>query len=326
MNTTPPNVSDNQEIDLSQISKRIGNFFEGIATAFFRGILFFKRNIIIIGILFILGVLLGFYLDKTSKSYDNQIIVSPNFGSNDYLYEKINLINSKIKDGDTVFLKNIVGIQNPKKFSKIEIKPINDVYKFIDNKKDNFELIKLMAEDGDIKKVISDEVTSKNYPYHEIKYTTSETTSEEKTLVPLLNYLNNTDYYKEIQKVYLNNIEVKIVANDSIIKQIDGVLNSFVTKINGTANDKLIYYNENTQLNDIIETKNELVNEQGSNRVQLINLNKVIKDRSATINVKNTTSVSGKMKFVLPILFIFIFIAAGIFKSFYRAQLAKSKL
>jgi hypothetical protein len=326
MNTTPNDNIDNQEIDLSQISKKIGGFFENIATAIFNVILFFKRNFQILGVLFIAGVLIGFYLDRTSKSYDNQIIVAPNFGSNDYLYEKINLLNSKIKDKDTVFLKKIVGIQNPKKLKKIEIAPIIDVYKFIDNKKDNFELIKLMAEDGDIKKIIDDELTSKNYPYHEIHYVTSELTSEKKTLQPLLKYLNDSQYYSQLQKEYLNNIRLRIVANDSIIKQIDGVLNSFNGKLNSKVNDKMFYYNENTQLNDIIKTKNELVYDQGANRVQLVTLDKVIKDSSHTLNIVNKTSVFGKMKVLVPLLFLSIFILFGFFKSFYAKQLAKSKL
>ena len=326
MNNTPPNSYDNKEIDLSQVSKKIGDFFESMATGLFKAILFFKRNVVVIGILFVLGVLLGFYLDKTSKIYDNQLIVSPNFGSNEYLYKKINLLNSKILDGDTLFLKNVVGIQHPKKFKKIEINPITDVYKFIDNKKDNFELLKLMAEDGDISTIIKDEVTSKNYPYHEIKYVTAEITSEAKTLEPLLNYLNNSAYYTEIKKEYINNIKIKIVENDSIIRQIDGVLNNFNNKIIAKQNDKLMYYNENTQLNEIIVTKNELVNEQGSNRIQLINLNKIIKDRSATLNVKKTNTINGKMKIIVPILFIIVFVLGGMFKSFYNNQLAKSKL
>ncbi len=326
MNTSPNNASNNQEIDLSQISKGIGNFFENIATFVFRAILFFKRNIVVLGILLIIGILIGFYLDRSTKSYDNQIIVSPNYDSNNYLYEKIKLINSKIIDRDTLFLKNKVGILNPKKFKKIEIKPINGVYKFIDDRKDNFELIKLMAEDGDIQKVISDEVTSKNYPFHEIKFVTSGVTSDEESVEPLLNYLNDSKYYTEIQKAYVNNLKVKIIANDSIISQIDGILERFSSKINNTTNEKLIYYNENTQLNDIIKTKEELVDEQGSNRVQLVNLDKIIKDRSYTINVKNTSSVNGKMKFIIPILFIILFVLGGVFKSFYKRQLAKSKL
>ena len=98
MSTASQNNSDNQEIDLSEISKKIGGFFENISTRIFKGILFLKRNILVISILFVIGVGLGFYLDKTSKSYDSEIIVTPNFGSNEYLYSKVNLINSKIKE------------------------------------------------------------------------------------------------------------------------------------------------------------------------------------------------------------------------------------
>lgn len=316
--------NDNREIDLSQISKKIGSIFENIAESIFRGILFIKRNLIVIGILFVIGAVLGFYLDKNSKSYDNHVIVRPNFDTNDYLYEKIKLINSKVLDGDTLFLKNVVGIQNPKKFGSIEIKPIIDVFKFVENKEENFELIKLMAEDGDIKKVLIDNVTSKNYPFHEITYSTSEVTSDKKTLEPLLKFLNNSNHYWQIQKESVENYKIKMVKNDSILNQIDRVLNSFSSKKN--SNEKLIYYNENTQLNDIIKTKTDLVNEQGYIRVEMLSLDRIIKDFSSTLNIKNTESVNGKLKFILPLIFIFIFILAGFIKSFYKRQLAKSKL
>jgi uncharacterized membrane protein len=323
MSTTPQNT-DNQEIDLSQISKKIGGFFENISTKIFKAFLFFKRNIIWVGILFALGAGIGIYLDKTSKVYDNQIIVCPNFGSTDYLYSKIELINSKISDADTLFLKDVIGLKEPKKFKKITIIPITDVYKFIDNKEQNFELIKLLAEDGDIKKIVNESLTSKNYPYHLISYTTSNATSSEVTLQPLLNYLNNSDYYKVIQKEYLNNIKIKMVQNDTIISQINGVLNSFSRTVNNAQkSDKLVYYNENTQLDAIIKTKDALVNEQGTHRIELVNLDTIIKENSSTLNIKNNKAVNGKMKLVLPVLFIFIFILVGFLKSYYKKQMAK---
>ena len=61
MSATSQN-NDNQEIDLSQISKKIGNFFEGISNSIFSGILYIKRNIVIFISLFIIGVALGYYL------------------------------------------------------------------------------------------------------------------------------------------------------------------------------------------------------------------------------------------------------------------------
>jgi len=108
-----------------------------------------------LGTLFVLGAGLGFYLDKTEKSYDNQIIVTPNFSSTDYLYSKIDLINSKISEGDTLFLKDVVGIKDTKHFHSIKIEPITDIYKFIGSNPVNFEFVKLLAEDGDLKKLLT---------------------------------------------------------------------------------------------------------------------------------------------------------------------------
>lgn len=323
MSTTAQN-NDNQEIDLSQISKKIGNFFESISTRIFNVFLFFKRNILWVSILFIVGVGLGYYLDKTTKVFDNEIIVSPNFGSVDYLYAKIDLISSKINDGDTLFLKKVVGIQQPKKLKKITITPITDVYKFINNSDKNFELVKLLAEDGDIKKIVNENLTSKNYPYHMISFTTDKETSNEKTVKPLLDFLNNSDYFKIIQKECLNNVKIKMTENDSIISQINGLLNAFSSTANGSQkSDKLVYYNENSQLNEVIKTKDALVNEQGIHRIELVNYDKIVKDNSTTLNIKNNQVVNGKMKLVLPLLFIFLFVIFGYFKAYYKKQMAK---
>lgn len=321
MSTTSQN-NDNQEIDLSQISKKIGNFFEGISTTIFKGILFFKKNIIWVALLFILGVVLGYYLDTTSKVYDNQVIVSPNFGSVDYLYAKIQLINSKIQDDDTLFLKNVVGIKEPKNFKKIAIEPIPDVYKFIENRPQNFELIKLMAEDGDIKKVVNESLTSKNYPYHIISFSTNGQTSDAATVQPILKYLNNSDYYKKIQKGYVENVIIKMAENDSLISQINGFLDTFKKTPGSGTNDKLVYYNENS-LADVIKSKDQLVYEQGTHRIELINLDVIIKENSATLNIRNKNVVNGKKKLLLPLLFIGLFILLRYFKSFYKRQSAK---
>ena len=274
--------------------------------------------------MFVLGAGLGYYIDKSSKIYDNQLIVAPNFGSTDYLYAKIELINSKIEDGDTLFLKEVVGVKNPKKLKGIAINPIMDVYKFIDNKAQNFELIRLMAEDGDIKKVVNESITSKNYPYHLISFSTVDLTSNNATVQPILNYLNDSDYFKIIQKEYVNNVKIKMVENDSIISQINGFLNTFNKTVNGAQkNDKLVYYNENSQLDEVIKTKDMLVNEQGSRRLELVNLDKIIKDSSTTLNIKNSEALNGKLKFALPLIFILLFVFGGVLKSYYKKQMAK---
>jgi len=325
MNTSPQPNPENQEIDLSQIPKRIGRAFEDFSTWIFRGFLFIKRNLIVLAILFIIGAGLGYYLDKSSTVYDSEIIVTPNFGSNDYLYSKITSLNSKISENDTAYLFKL-GFKDTKSIGQIEIEPIIDIYKFIDNKAENFELIKLMAEDGDLNKIVEDKITSKNYPYHLLKISTSKKINDETLIKPLLDYLNDSDYYKTLQKVIQNNSEVKARENDSIINQIDGFLNDFKKNTNGTKSSNLVYYNENTQLNDIIKTKEGLLQEQGTHRIEKINIDKIIKDVSVVTNIKNNTGANNKMKFILPVLFILIFLLLAALKAFYNKQLEKSKL
>jgi len=315
--------NDNQEIDLSKISQKIGGFFDGILTSIFKGILFIKRNIIIIGILFVLGIALGYFLDKSMKSYENEIIISPNFGSGDYLYSKINLLNSKIEDRDTLFLKKL-GIKNTNKISLIKVEPIVDIYKFIDGSPQNFELIKLLAEDGDLSKIVKDNMTSKNYPFHTILIKTSKKMDAEDLSLPLLNYLNDSNYFQTIQKVYLENIDLKMKANDSIINQIDSFLSNFKnTTSNGSKSSSLVYYNENTQLNEIIKTKDALINEQANHRLELVSFKQIVREISHVLNITNSDSVSGKLKFILPVLLIFIYIFLSYLKKLFSKQSLK---
>jgi hypothetical protein len=326
------NNSDNQEIDLSMVSDKIKGFFDGIAFSIFKGILFLKRNLLILGILVSVGVGIGIFLDTTNNSYDSEIIVKPNFGSTDYLYSKIDLLESKIKERDTLFLKAI-GIENPKGLNLIEIEPVIDIYTFVNNGYDksiaqnsqNFELVKLLAEDGDINKIIKDKVTSKNYSSHKIHLRTKGFVRDQKMIVPILNYLNQNEYFETIRKTYVKNIEIKMLKNEETIGQINALLNEFSNTTNSNQkSDKLVYYNENTQLNDIIRTKEGLLAELANQRLELKNLDNFIKKTSSIINIKNENVTNGNLTFVLPIFFILGFIFINLFSKFYKKQSLKA--
>lgn len=315
--------SQDQEIDLGQLFKQIKNVYQSILNKIFDVFLFIKRNFVILVILMVIGFAIGLFLDKTSKSYNHEIIVSPNFGSVDYLYSKIALLDAKKKDSDTLFFKNL-GFSKVDQLGKIEIEPIIDVYKFVDKKPDNFDLIKLMAEDGDLEKIVENEITSKNYPFHKIKFSTDENTSRENTINPLLKFLNDSEYFTKIQKQYIENEQLKMKANDSIIKQIDNLLIGFTKSVtNGSRTDKMVYISDNNQLNEIINTKNGLVGEQGLIKIALLNNDYIIKEISTTINSLNTKGLNGKRKLLLPILLIFLFVGINVIKNFYKRQTKK---
>ncbi|MFV5690800.1 hypothetical protein ACM55K_02105 [Flavobacterium sp. LT1R49] len=325
MNKNGPNDQDDQEIDLTQISKKIRSLFQRFNTFLFRCIQFFVKNVIAVSILLLVGVGLGMFLDQTQKNYDNHIIVAPNFKSTDYLYSKIDLLAAKIAEKDTVFFKSI-GIQNSKEINKITIEPIVDVYKFINNNGLNLELLQLMAQNGDLKSVVKETTTSKNYTFHTIIVSTKAITDPKNTIQPILNYLNTSPYFGEVQKISISNIQQKIKAKEGIIGQIDGILNEYSSaNDNRQKSDKLIYYNENLQLNDIIKTKDSLIKDIGTLKIQLFNSDKIIKDSMVIMNIKNTESINGKLKFVLPAALILGFIFINFFISFYRKQSLKAQ-
>jgi hypothetical protein len=326
MSTNVPNNQEDQEIDLMQISKKINDFFQKLNMLLFKSIHFFVKNAVIISILLVAGAAIGFYCDMNFKTYNHKIIVTPNFGSTDYLYSKIDLIDSKIRSNDTVFFKEVLGIKSPKTLNKIEINPVIDIYKFIENKPENFEVLKLMAEDEDINEIIENNMTSKNYTFHKIFFNTNKLVTYDEVIQPILKYLNSSKYYGKLQNAAINNMEIKMNQNDIIISQINEVLNGFSSKVNGAQqSDNLVYYNENTQLNDVIKTKDALITEQGADRMRLIGLDKIIKENSTILNIENKDSLNGKLKFVLPLLLISIFVLLRFFIAFYKKQSLKAQ-
>lgn len=335
MSLEPQNVNDNQEIDLSQISKKIGNFFENISTSIFKGILFIKRNIIVIAILFVVGAGLGYYMDINSKIYKSEIIVTPNMGGTDYLYSKIELLSSKLTEKDSSFF-NTIGIKNSSNIISLEVDPVIDIYEFVNTNTaiatsaqntQNFELMKLLSEDNDINKVIKDKLTSKNYARHTIKILTNGKTSDTDVIQPLLKFLNTDDYYSKVCSITFKNIEIKMDKNEFVINQVDSLIKNISKNISkNQKSSNLIYNNENNQLTTLFDLKNNLTNEIASQKIQLFNLNSFIKNVSTTLNVSYKKGTIGKMKFIVPVLFILLFLLFSSINSFYKKELAKSKL
>lgn len=329
MSTDNQNIPE--EIDLGLLVKKINGFFGSISFSIFKGILFLKKKALILISLLVIGGFLGYYLDSNSKSYDSEIIVSPSGGGVDYLYSKIDLLTSKLVENDAAFFKNI-GIVDYKKITQIKIDPIIDLYSFVNNSTSaanaqntqNFELVKLLSENGDINKVIKDKLTSKNYPYHLIIISTNEKISKEEIIKPILKYLNTDEYLNKISHISKENILIKMNKNEQEIKQLDSLISQISKSIGrNERSSNLVYNNENNQINGLFDLKNSLINEIASQKIQLVKIESFIKDISTTINIKNTKGINGKLKLILPVLFIFLFIFLNIFISFYKKQAAK---
>jgi hypothetical protein len=321
-------INDN-EIDVTQLSKHIKLFFGRMNDAAFDAVLFVKRNIIILAILIAAGVGYGYFKDRNTHSYQNKIYVYPNFGSVDYLYEEVNHINTKIMEGDAGFLA-LTGIKAPGKFVSVKVEPVVDVYGFVEDNPNafdqntentNFQLLKFMIEKGDINKVLKNPETARNYKKHIITITTKEETKREEIIDPILNYLNSSEYYKEIQKGWINNLTAKIAATEKSIGEIDTILGNPVAIGNANAYSGT----DESGLFQLVRVKAKLVNDQGKNRINAIKYTKIIKDGAATYNIKSHNFTTGKMKFIYPVILLFIFVCVMQFISFYRSQTEKRK-
>lgn len=312
---------NDQEIDLGTIFNKFSGIFKSFIDLIFDFLYFLKRNSILITLLFILGIVSGVFLDRNIKNYRNELIITPNFESVDYLYTKIELLNAKIKESDTIFFSKL-GFKNIKKVSKIDIEPIIDVYDFISKKPEHFEMIKLLADNGDIDKVIENGITSKNYPKHFLNIFSKSKISREDFVDPLFKYLNDSEYFKNRQAQAIENIHLKVQANDTVLKQIDNLISKFSHVQNNKA-DLRLYNNENNQINDIITTKNNLVSEQGNLKMNLLTNDSIIKEVNTTLNILQTKGVNSKLKIVLPFIFVGIFIILRLLINFYKRELNK---
>ena len=312
--------SQDQEIDLGQIGKGIKNFLNGIVNSFFDFLFFIKKKIIIIAVLFIAGVVAAFLLD--SKVYNHEISVIPNFGSNEYLYKKIEQVDTKLREKDILFF-NELGIKSYEDILSIEIEAYPGVYDFIktnSEEKTNFELLKLMAEDGNIDKILKDEMTSKNYYHHKITIETKGMFKKEELITPLLNYLNTNSYFENLQKISYNNLKEKIIFNDSLSKQID----KLIILMSSNSGSGTISISEKNSIPELIEKKDKLIKENQQSFLAENIYDKIIKEESIIINIREYKTLLLNNKILFPLILILLYFVIYSFSIFYKKQLTRS--
>jgi hypothetical protein len=303
--------SDNQnipeEIDLIKLKKSISN---AINKSILNTFLFFKKNMYKILIIIIGGFVIGFLADKYFKTYLTEVVVNTNFTSNDYLYSKVDQLSSELNQKNG----NKLPILNYKKITKIQVEPIVDVYSFVNNQtttannaqnSQNFEMLKLMSENGDINKIIKEEITSKNYYYQKINIFTKDKV-EERDIKSVINYLNRDDYYDSILNLNLKNIKERIVKNDSTIEQINNLIKSYSVSLS-RGNSNVMFKNDNTEVNSLITQKNDLIEKINYDKLSLVTQNKIIRENTVVINETNNKGIANKLKFIFPIVFILLF-------------------
>ncbi len=297
-----------EEIDLYNLRAVISKAINNVVMNTF---LFFKKNAYKLVLLLFCGALLGGLADYFTRSYVAEVVVNSNFTTNDYLYSRVDQLNNHFIQNKNKELP----ISNYKKFSRIEVEPVIDVYSFVSNttlnvannaqNSQNFEMLKLMAEKGDINKIIEDEITSKNYYFQKINIISKEKV-DEKDIKSIIKHLNKDTYFDSILHLNIENIKERIVKRDSTISQINKLIQSYSSSI-ASGNASVMFKNENSEVNSLINQKNELIQKIEQDKLSLISQNKIIKENTIVYNKINDKGIANKLKFLFPVLFIFLF-------------------
>lgn len=314
-------MDNNSELTYTDITSFFKDTVDSIKNLCFKMLMFFIKQWKIVLPLLILGIVLGYYWDKKEK-FEHEIIVTPNFDSADYLYGTIDLINNKIKSKDSLFFQGI-GLKNSQSLIKIDIEPVIDIFKLSDGNADNLQLIKIMTEDISMDEIIKGDISKKSYLFHKIHLVTKRQLQKGEVIEPLLDYLNDSQYFLDIQKEYILNTKFRLSANDSTLSQLNGILNNLSQQSTEKSTDNLIYFNDNNKINDLFYIKEKLINDKGMLKRDLIKYEKIIHDINIVINKKYKSLFSPKIV-LLPILLLLLFALSYAFIVSFKNFLSKS--
>lgn len=305
--TKPTNTADD-EIDLSVIFKAIQDFFKKILIGIINIFRFYwKHKFILLGLI-ILGVVLGYIWEKNiDKTYKNQLLVIPNFESANYLYNKIEALESKILDKDTLFLREVFG-NKYEAVTTVAISPVIDIYNFVSLDESNQELFELLFEEEANIEFLEDPINSRNYKYHNIYLSVSGEDMHEEFSEKLIMYLNENSHLKSIQQITLESLNLQVEENKMIIAQIDSII-SFSKNRRGLAfQENQLNFNDNTGLNELLKMKRDLLYQDGKLKESIAEQSQIINLIDVNYKVIDKDNLLKKSKLKLfPLIFVVLY-------------------
>ncbi|MBT8284105.1 MAG: hypothetical protein HKO75_01885 [Flavobacteriaceae bacterium] len=271
----PKNDQSNDEIDLGQLFALIGNGFNRIFRGLLSVFLYFKKNLVILTVLVIVGLLLGFGLRMiVGEEKKLDVIVTPNLDTKNYVYNIIEELQADIKAKDTAFFNSLgMDIEKMKGF-EIEISALKNKYASSNEEEMKFlELLKDFESTGAISGILRGILQDKTTRNERITFFFKDDEIGEDYAGKIINYINSNPYYNELLKVYNENAQNRIALNDSLIRQVDVLINNYTNKMlkeQATTEGRLVLENqEPLNIPSLFSLKNNLIQDTESKRLEL---------------------------------------------------------
>ncbi|TKS57071.1 hypothetical protein [Mesohalobacter halotolerans] len=307
MNEQPPYKKPNEnEVDLGlvfgEIKRLLFYFLKTILSVF---IFIYKHKFILLFLL-LAGVISGYFWDKSSKgNYETDLTLDTYYNSTDYLYNKIQAIETKIKQEDSLYLQQVFGNQYDL-VKNVKIEPILDIYSFIAQSESNKEIFELLLdEQDDVDKFLEKPLNSYNYPLHRVKLIIKGNNHHKLISDKFISYINDNKYFNSIKEILLENYEQQLVQNNQILNQIDRIIDSVGKGKNSSIQKLMVSINENQILDDLLQRKKNLLTNDATLKTQIENQQEIIKIADANYTLEKNDKITDKdKKFLLPLFLI----------------------
>lgn len=322
-NQSPSTQNNSDEIDLGQLFQLIGRGFNAIFRWFLRVFLYFKKNLLILIALVIVGLAIGYGLNKIiSKKFKTEVIVKPQIESKNYLYDVVNEIQSNIGSRDTLFFKSI-GLENID-FSGLNIE-ISRVAEVGNSESDiqYLELLQSFENTDAIADIVRAELQNKSSFNHRVTFYYNNAKFGKEFAKKVMDYINSNTYFNGLLEIHRTNAQKRIAQDEKLLKQVDEIIvnytNSLAQSGNSTSSDKIILDNqEQVNIADIFEYKTSLIRDIETKELEL-------EERTAPVSIINLgqtqvehKSFFGKSIVLIPIIFIVVFFTLSMLVYFNR--------
>lgn len=293
------NTTNSQEIDLRFLWQKFLAMLDSLGLLFFRLVRFLIKNVYIVISLAVIGLVLGYLLDrKNNTTYKHQVILALNFDSSSFLYSKI----KNIKESEFPDVKSV------------HIEPIINVYEFISDKWDNLKIAEFLGENNiRIHKHKEGDQVEKIYKYHTLTLTSEKKDIEGSVIDKFLDDINKEPYFVNRKNIENENINTQIREYEQSIQDLNNIFKNLGD--NSRIESSGIKIETQSQTNDLLDNKQNLINKVNKLKVLQLEQQKVFYDLTRITNIKVDSNLYTLM---LPLVFITFFIAFAILKKLYR--------
>ncbi len=310
--------NNQEEVDLFVVLKRLNKVYQGFLASVYKGIRFVIKNWIVLTILIVGGYFIGGWWQRSlTPTKEAVMIVQNNFDSSNYVYNAIDLLNIKYKQGHKSFVKQYgFDTENPD-ISDIVVEPIVNIVELLEKQETNDRnlesyLSRVTFEEDPL----LSEIYFPEYTFHKITISTEK--SDPAIIEKVLNYLNNNEIYNKTKDVVVSETQLRIQRNDVSIANIDAIFDEYSGKnADGSKPSEMNFLiQENNNLHQLLDKKKELIEENEYLKKELIKYDSVVSLLNNP-NFYNSSDFFSKKRTLLPIALVLLYIGFFVIRNIY---------